>query len=45
VDYICREVVQSALIGRQAARLGRQAGFAGHEVTVAPTVFRFRDRP
>lgn len=40
VDYICREVVRNALIGRQVARLACLAGFASSEVQVAPTVFR-----
>lgn len=40
VDYICREVVRNPLIGRQAARLGHQAGFTAPEVAVVPSVFR-----
>lgn len=39
VGYICREVVRNPLIGRQAGRLSRQAGFAERDVEVAPTVF------
>ncbi len=39
VDYICRHVVRNALIGRQIARLGHQAGFASRDVVIAPVVF------
>jgi SAM-dependent methyltransferase len=40
VDYTCREVVRNAVIGREVARLGTEAGFITADVMAFPAVLR-----
>lgn len=40
VDYTCEQVVHNATVGREVARLGRDAGFLVSNVVAFPTVLR-----